>query len=80
MKQRSFLMLLLVGLMSVILAACSGGSDEGSKDKETPEGTEKQPVEGGDLVIAVLSDAQSLDPAGSFFSRTSEYLRNTRNA
>ena len=28
MKQRSFLMLLLVGLLSVVLAACAGGSDK----------------------------------------------------
>ena len=48
--------------MSMILAACgSGGSD--TKDKDSSTG--KEPVEGGDLIIAVLSDASSLDPAGS---------------
>ena len=48
--------------MSMILAACgSGGSD--TKDKDS--GTGKETVEGGDLIIAVLSDASSLDPAGS---------------
>ena len=48
--------------MSMILAACgSGGSD--TKDKDS--GTGKETVEGGDLIIAVLSDASSLDPTGS---------------
>ncbi len=67
MKQRSFLMLLLVGLLSVVLAACAGGSDKDSNDSsdKSDESTDKKAVEGGDLVIAVLSDAQSLDPAGS---------------
>lgn len=67
MKQRSFLMLLLVGLLSVVLAACAGGSDKDSNDSsdKSDESTDKKAIEGGDLVIAVLSDAQSLDPAGS---------------
>lgn len=60
--------------LSLILAACAGGSSDKDKDKdvdkekdgtatETP-GTDTDSA-GGDLVIAVLSDAQSLDPAGS---------------
>ncbi|MCZ2259008.1 glutathione ABC transporter substrate-binding protein [Sporosarcina sp. G11-34] len=65
----------LVLAMSMILAACSGGGtgtkeeDSGStsepdKDSKTADETETN-GEGGDLVIAVLSDASSLDPAGS---------------
>ncbi|WP_339251567.1 glutathione ABC transporter substrate-binding protein [Sporosarcina sp. FSL W8-0480] len=53
--------------LSMILAACSGGggssSDKGSGN-DIDEGKGKG-IEGGDLVLAVLSDASSLDPAGS---------------
>ena len=60
--------------MSMILAACSGGSDTKDKDTSSKPETDKEKEaveepaetdEGGDLVIAVLSDASSLDPAGS---------------
>lgn len=52
---------------SMILAACSGG---GSSSSENGSGNEidedkGKGTEGGDLVLAVLSDASSLDPAGS---------------
>jgi len=74
----------LVLAMTMILAACAGGSGNEDKDtskepdKETDKDTEVVEDEeeeedateevadgGGDLVIAVLSDASSLDPAGS---------------
>ena len=71
----------LVLAMTMILAACAGGTDSKDKDtskepdKETDKDTEEVDEEedateeegdgGGDLVIAVLSDASSLDPAGS---------------
>lgn len=53
--------------LSMILAACSGG---GSSSSENGSGTDidegkGEGIEGGDLVLAVLSDASSLDPAGS---------------
>lgn len=57
----------MVFALSFVLAACAGGSDSGDKDKtdgDNGEATEST-VEGGDLVLAVLSDASSLDPAGS---------------
>src|SRR4051794_38309567 len=54
--------------MSMILAACSGGGGSSSSDNgsgnDIDEGKGKG-IEGGDLVLAVLSDASSLDPAGS---------------
>lgn len=61
-------LLTLVLALSFVLAACAGGSDSGTDkdDKEKPdkEATEET-KEGGDLVLAILSDASSLDPAGS---------------
>ena len=67
--------------LSMILAACSGGgssstdnesSNESNNESSTESSTESQVdenkgkgIEGGDLVLAVLSDASSLDPAGS---------------
>ncbi|MFS0689295.1 glutathione ABC transporter substrate-binding protein [Sporosarcina sp. 179-K 8C2 HS] len=53
--------------LSMILAACSGGgssSSENGSGNDIDEGKGKG-IEGGDLVLAVLSDASSLDPAGS---------------
>lgn len=52
--------------MSMILAACGGGSSssENGSGNDIDEGKGKG-IEGGDLVLAVLSDASSLDPAGS---------------
>lgn len=59
--------------LTLLLAACAGGSDADKKDDNASNDNEKAPTEenkgeakeGGDLVLAVLSDASSLDPAGS---------------
>lgn len=60
---------MLVLALSFVLAACAGGSDSGDKegDKDSTAKGEDTPeaVEGGELVLALLSDAKSLDPAGS---------------
>ncbi|QTD40937.1 glutathione ABC transporter substrate-binding protein [Sporosarcina sp. Te-1] len=62
----------LVLAFSMILAACAGGSGNKSSEKEegdasinTSDEGKGEGFEGGDLVLAVLSDASSLDPAGS---------------
>lgn len=71
MKKNVWLLLLTMAFM-LILAACSGGSDSGSTtDDGGTDGTtdgktdEATPAAGGDLIIAELSDASSLDPHGS---------------
>ena len=52
---------ILVLVMVMALAACAGGgSEEGSEKKDS-----EQAPTGGDLVLAVQSDASTLDPAGS---------------
>ena len=62
---------LLVLSLTLVLAACAGGSDTKEKDSGTTDKEEnvdketEEGEEGGDLVLAVLSDASSLDPAGS---------------
>ena len=53
--------LIILFLMTIILAACArGGDEEGSDTKDS-----SQSKAGGDLVLAVHSDATTLDPAGS---------------
>ena len=59
--------------LALVLAACSGDSDEGSStdsgdagtETNTDSGTTEETTAGGDLIIAELSDASSLDPHGS---------------
>ena len=67
--------------LSMILAACSGGGSSSTENESSNESTNESSnesssesevdgdkgdgTEGGDLVLAVLSDASSLDPAGS---------------
>lgn len=66
-------LLLIVLLLSLVVAACAGGSKTEEKEKDAPkdkeeasnENSEGKPVEGGDLVLAVHSEASTLDPAGS---------------
>ena len=66
-------MILLTFTLALVLAACSGDSDEDSSSDKTDTGTEtntdsgttEETTAGGDLIIAELSDASSLDPHGS---------------
>lgn len=59
---------LFVLLLTFMLAACAGGSKSENKDadkEKTPNTATGAPVEGGDLILAVASEASTLDPAGS---------------
>ncbi|HSJ39295.1 MAG TPA: ABC transporter substrate-binding protein, partial [Planococcus sp. (in: firmicutes)] len=62
----SFLMVLV---LAMVLSACAdGGTDDTSGDTDPEEDTSAENGEtgqGGDLVLAVVSDASSLDPHGS---------------
>lgn len=65
-------MLLLTFTLALVLAACAGGDDSeeatnsGDTETNTDSGkTEENTATGGDLIIAELSDASSLDPHGS---------------
>ena len=67
-SKKSLWMLLLTFALTLVLAACNsdddgGKSTDGSTDGGTDGGTET--TAGGDLIIAELSDVQSLDPHGS---------------
>lgn len=65
-KSRLTWLLAMVFALSFVLAACAGGSDSSNNDGDQTDGGAKgEPVEGGDLVLAVAADASSLDPAGS---------------
>ena len=62
-------LLAILFTMSLVLAACAGGSDSSDTDKDKDKNEDNESATetegGGDLILAVLSDASSLDPAGS---------------
>lgn len=68
-SKKSLWMLLLTFTLALVLAACGdkdeepSNTDEGKTGEET--GGSEEVAAGGDLVIAELSDASSLDPHGS---------------
>ena len=69
-SKKSLWMLLLTFALTLVLAACNSDEDDGAStdggtdgNTNTDGGTET--AAGGDLIIAELSDAQSLDPHGS---------------
>ncbi|WP_336046178.1 glutathione ABC transporter substrate-binding protein [Solibacillus ferritrahens] len=74
-SKKSLWMLLLTFTLALVLAACAGGDDSEDTSKGEDTGTETNTDSstnddaasegGGDLIIAELSDAQSLDPHGS---------------
>lgn len=68
-SKKSLWAFLMVLMLAMVLAACAGGGgdEETEETGGTEDGTatEGEATEGGDLVLAVLSDASSLDPHGS---------------
>ncbi|WP_142828567.1 glutathione ABC transporter substrate-binding protein [Planococcus soli] len=57
---------LLLLVLALFLAGCAGGGSDdsaGSEDEPAPDSGEA--TQGGDLILAVLSDASSLDPHGA---------------
>ncbi len=67
-SKRSLWAFLMVLMLAMVLAACAGGGGdetEGTGGSEGGDAPEQEAVAGGDLVIAVMSDASSLDPHGS---------------
>lgn len=73
-SKKSLWMLLLTFTLALVLAACAGGNDsedtstdsgDTGTETNTDSGTTEEAAAGGDLIIAELSDASSLDPHGS---------------
>ncbi|WP_107841138.1 glutathione ABC transporter substrate-binding protein [Metasolibacillus meyeri] len=72
-SKKSLWLLFLTLTLTLVLAACGGKSEESEKGNTSNEGegsqtegtTETEAEGGGDLIIAELSDASSLDPHGS---------------
>lgn len=58
------LLLVMTLILSLFLAACAGGSNETDEDVSKEDGTANADTkdDGGDLVIATISDAAKLDP------------------
>ena len=71
MKKFSFMALL--GVLILILAACT---DDSNVEEEATEGEETAAAEGGTLTLAIPSDAVSMDPHGSN-DVPSEQIRDT---
>ena len=71
LSKKSLWAIFMTLMLALVLAACAGGSDGDSSDGETDTDDDNNATEngdaaaGGDLVLAVLSDASSLDPHGS---------------
>lgn len=66
-KRKGSIWLIMLLALSMVLAACAGGSETGEKEKEEPNdaGAKTDENAGGDaldFVIATLSDAAKLDP------------------
>ncbi len=69
-SKKSLWLLFFTFTLALVLAACGDDDKETSREPEKTEGTEQGSSEeatsdGGNLIIAELSDAQSLDPHGS---------------
>lgn len=68
LTSKFLLMLLLIGAM-LVFAACGSSDDDATGDDSTDgtseEGNDAPAAEGGELVIATLSEAVALDPHGS---------------
>ncbi len=65
MRRYTWYSLLLIGVM-MLLAACAGGGDsEENSGEENGSENQSEQNEESDLVLAVHSDASTLDPAGS---------------
>lgn len=73
-SKKSLWMLLLTFTLALVLAACgeddkedtsTNTDDTGTENTDSGTTEENTATTGGDLVIAELSDAQSLDPHGS---------------
>ncbi|MEK4387419.1 glutathione ABC transporter substrate-binding protein [Solibacillus sp. FSL W7-1464] len=73
-SKKSLWMLLLTFTLALVLAACAGGDDsedtstdsgDTGTETNTDSGNTEEAAAGGDLIIAELSDASSLDPHGS---------------
>ncbi|MCL7749881.1 glutathione ABC transporter substrate-binding protein [Halalkalibacter alkaliphilus] len=85
MSKNSFFFLALLLAFSVFIAACANEPDatpapaEGEEAAEGAEGT-TEGGEGGDLVIANLSDAVALDPHGSNDTPSSNVAQNIYEA
>ncbi|WP_249869411.1 glutathione ABC transporter substrate-binding protein [Oceanobacillus saliphilus] len=82
LSKKSLLLLVFGLLLSVVLVACasepdeSGTTDDSGEETEGTEGTEAGDGSGGNLIIANLSDAVSLDPVGSNDTASSDIQSN----
>ncbi|MDQ0337943.1 peptide/nickel transport system substrate-binding protein [Caldalkalibacillus uzonensis] len=77
-KRKWLLLAVLVLAVSTVLAACGGGEEPAPEDTEGTgeDQASETPAAGGDLKIAILSDAVSLDPHGATDNPSSNVAHN----
>ncbi|WP_163969780.1 glutathione ABC transporter substrate-binding protein [Oceanobacillus halotolerans] len=61
---KPFLLMILTVLLSIALVACASEPDESASSDSDGDSGSSEGQAGGDLVVAVLSDAVALDPTG----------------
>ena len=75
---RKYLMLSLMGVLILVLAACSDDSDvdEQAAEDGGDDDAATEESASGDIVVAMQDDAVSLDPHGSNDSASSQVRQN----
>lgn len=79
MKRHAYKLLsLLLLVCAITLSACSGDKDNNSQNGETPgsDNMSQEPTYGGDVVVGIQQDLDSLDPHKAVAAGTSEVLFN----
>jgi peptide/nickel transport system substrate-binding protein len=66
MKLRGWKTLILLMVLTLFLAACSGGGGETGKGSDSPTGKNPASDRGNEVVIGLSSDPQSWDPIDTF--------------
>ena len=71
--KRKLLLTLLLFSMTIALCACNGGTDKGDTPGDISSGT---PANGGEIVVGITQDLDSLDPHIAVAAGTDEVLFN----
>lgn len=78
MKKRSSLLMIVVLILAIALYGCGGKKGEESNNENTPGDNQSlnTPVNGGEIVVGIQQDLDSLDPHKAVAAGTKEVLFN----